>query len=575
MCFGSMNGSHHLKPQLILLIAFAIMTISLNVCAQGELQLTPDVIGSPTWTKPGILIDTIVRLDNIGDADINFSAVNIYYDAGMLTGWIWYIPALSSISYQSPSFVDVTLTLGGGITTDGIGLTGGIEFIFDGANSPDTLPIYMIVADTVQFPEYAVIHTDCMPLIMNNAGQLGEDLFGNSNSANMNFYDDCDTTNNGVYGEDDNPACYLREASPFILRITEENDTVLYNYMYNTDWVTNDGFRPLYGIEVDSTTDPSMMVGYTGKFLTRDSLLTLEREIYAPQHPDSCKFFVQKLFVYHTDFESAGDMEDLFIGELMDWDIPSDSGVENGSGYDGTRQLMYMFGGEYGDDTVENNDCVLADQRYGGMAYYGGYRIPNCLIYDFNVDSFPISMGAWTHTNANWIEPTGNFDPQMLYNEMYAFSGYEPWEALDPGLEDSLYQDLHMVSIYGRFDLGILDTLIFVHIYSSTYDGLSDLQANIDMARNWISEHDIFEWPPLQTEGCPDDLCEEMLWGDINGNGFTDLLDVLELICIVYQGCPIPSHGCMNIIDVNGDGEINLLDILALIGMLYPSSSIH
>jgi hypothetical protein len=121
---------------------------------------------------------------------------------------------------------------------------------------------------------------------MNNAGQLGADARGNNAGANMNFYNDCDTTNN-IQGGDDNSTTYLYESSPFILRVTPSNDTILNSYIFDATWLANDGFRPTEGLTVDSTTDASVMVAKTGEFLTRDSMMVLRSEMYAPQAADS------------------------------------------------------------------------------------------------------------------------------------------------------------------------------------------------------------------------------------------------------------------------------------------------
>ncbi len=539
-----------------------------NFAPDPVLMMWPIGIGEPTWTKPNTPLDTIVRLTNLGNADLHFSAVNILYQSGGPTGWISYSPPLSTIPYEDPNYVDITLTLGTGISTDGIGLSGGIEFVYDAPSSPDTFLIFLIVADTVQFPEYTVIHTACMPLIMNNAGQLGADGGGYHTGFNMNFYDDCDTTDND-WGFDDISNVYLYEASPFILSVTANNDTVLNSFMFNATWLKNDGFRPLEGISIDSSGSPGVMIGRTGRFLTHDSLIVLKSEMYAPQHPDSCGFFVQKLFIYQNEEYAEGTIQDLFIGELMDWDIPSDSGLENGSGYDESLQLMYCFGAEYGPDAIVNNDCVLADQRLGGIAYYGGYRLPHGHAGPFNyIDSFPTALGAWTGTNADWVVPTGQWVSQDLYEKMANFVGYESWASQNPGMEDSLYQDLNMVSVFGQFNLGMLDTLVFVKIFSTTYNGLSDLQSNIIKARQWIVEHDLFQWPPLDEYSC----CNIENAGDATADGTVNLLDILFLIGYLY-GDPAgaANEDCPELMSPNGDSEINLLDILYLIAYKYNS----
>ncbi len=533
------------------------------------LVVAPTHIGPPTWTKPGTFLDIPVRFTNPGTSDLHFSAVNIFYKASdPYIGWISYNPPFTVIPYMNPNYIDITFTLGGVTPTMGVGLTGGLEFITDSPTSPDTFNIYLIVADTVQFPEIAIIHTDCVPLALNNAGQLGRGSYASHLNHNLNFYDDCDTTHN-ILGAPDNAAVYLYEASPFILRITPQGDTVLDSYMYFADWLDRDGFRPLEGLTVDSTSDASVMVAKMGKFLSHDSLISIYGEIYAPQAPDSCKFMVQKLYVsQNLEMAPSNSTMDLYMGELMDWDIPSDLDMQNGSDFDESSQLLYCYGAEIGSYETPNDNCVLSNDRLGTMVFYGGYRVPHSHKAPFSyLDSFPDIKCAWTGTNNDWTFPTNGWVPGQLYTKMSDFVGYEAWQSQHPEILDSLYQDLNMVSVYGRYNLGSHDTLVFVSIFSTTYEGLSGLQSNITEARNWISEHNIFQWPPLGF-GC----CYTENAGDANYDGLVNLLDILFLIDYLYGNPPGEGNeDCPELMSPNGDGEINLLDVLYLIDYLYGS----
>ena len=462
------------------------------------LVITPSIITDPTWTKPGIQLDTTIRLENIGNAPLHISSITIV-ELDCPHGWLNYSPEVTDVSHLEPNFENMTvnLNMNGLLTDDGIGVSGMLIFESDSPSSPDSFMIDLIVADTVQRPEYAVIHTACKPLYVSNVGLLGNNGNPGVNAndwGNMQFYEDCDTTNNATGGDDD-IACYLYEAAPFVLRLNDDGDTVLATSIFTANWLDDQGLRPIEGLMVDSS-NADYQYANSGVILSRDSLLAFESEVFAPSHPDTCSFMVQRIRIYPNGVKRM--IENVFIGELMDWDIPSDSGVENGSDWDASRQMMYCFGGEYGADSIVNNDCILADERYGGFSYYAGTRLPHTNANAYNIDSFPDIRGIWTHINPDWVEPTGNFVASQLYQKMVGFGGYEKWQSTNPALEDSLYQDLNMVAVYGEFDIDWMDTLLFVKIFSTSKTGLATLQTHVDVAKQWIANHNIFTWPPLE-----------------------------------------------------------------------------
>jgi photosystem II stability/assembly factor-like uncharacterized protein len=62
------------------------------------------------------------------------------------------------------------------------------------------------------------------------------------------------------------------------------------------------------------------------------------------------------------------------------------------------------------------------------------------------------------------------------------------------------------------------------------------------------------------------DACD-CICGDIDGNGQTDMLDILYLISYLYKGGPVPDPPEAG--DINDDDASNMLDILYLISYLY------
>jgi hypothetical protein len=442
------------------------------------LAISPDSIGPPAWTKPGIQCDTTIKLENIGNTELYISTIQCYQVNGP-PGWLTvnnYGPI--TISHLSPNYqlIDANLNAGGVVNSGPAVLEGYIEISSDMMGGRiDSIPVKLIVADSLMFPQTSEIRTSCIRLAFNNAGCMG----GNDGGYNMNFFDDCDTTD---YEFDDVDNIYLYKASPFIALI-KDGDTILDYSMYNATWLSNNGLRPLEDPYTDSISSLDYQYGFSGRFLSHDSSIVIESKYYAPQHSDTCCFIVVEQRVYLNVDTSISD---IYIGDFLDWDIPSDSNVENGSNYNSDERLIYCFGGEYGPDSIANNDCVLAYQRLGGIAYYSGYRIP----FMSEADSFPNPRAMWTHINADWVYPTGGFVTGQMYKKINETYGYSRWQSTNPGMEDSLYQDLHIVVVFGQFDLNADDTLVFEIIIISEYDGgLSGLNESLEKAKTWIENH--------------------------------------------------------------------------------------
>jgi hypothetical protein len=516
------------------------------------------------WTKPNTTLSLPVDMENVGNAPLTINSVTMTANnpggsasiSGFTSGGI---PADGTIetfnidvNYGSPAIV-----------------TGEVEISSNSLGGDPTLNYVtyeVIVADTVQFPVWVDIRTDsqspkgpggCIRMTFNNAGNIGHSGVG---EYNLDYFDDCDTTGNQS-GDDDRANVYLYDASPFICRVVG-NDTLMYHFMFgDAKWLEQDGFKPLEGPVHDSVTYDDYQYGYTGKFVTPDSQMAVEVEYFAPKTEfDSCDFIVMKQRV--TNY-GGSDIFDLQIGDAMDWDIPTDSGSANQSDYDESRMFMWQTGYEYAPDSIVNDDCegtLLADQRHGGFAYYGGFRLP---AGQASNDSIGEPKAMWTENNADWVYPEGDFVGGQIWQKCENTTGYETWEATgDFSNPDSQATDLHMICVFGDFDLGVDDTLIFVKILASEYNtGETGIKETIDKAKAWIGDHpEIFTWPEFSTNCCD-------LPGDANNNGSVNILDITYLIAYLYQGGPPPP--CMYEGDANGNCSINILDITYLIAYLY------
>ena len=88
----------------------------------------------------------------------------------------------------------------------------------------------------------------------------------------------------------------------------------------------------------------------------------------------------------------------IVIGEAIDFDIPSDSGVRNYSGFDPTRNLIYQIGVEHNQD--DSTECQDNDLRYGGLAHMEAREDNGCHVNDdylysaYTADNKPGSIQA-------------------------------------------------------------------------------------------------------------------------------------------------------------------------------------
>ena len=59
---------------------------------------------------------------------------------------------------------------------------------------------------------------------------------------------------------------------------------------------------------------------------------------WAPKQVENCHFVVKRTKVFSYDGVSHAG---LFIGDAVDWDVPSDTDPENSSGCDSASNLIY------------------------------------------------------------------------------------------------------------------------------------------------------------------------------------------------------------------------------------------
>jgi hypothetical protein len=427
---------------------------------------TPKEIAYPAWGHFATPVDTPFVIENSGNAALSYTCVVREYNgpAGWLThtmGASGTVPSgLSNIKYGT-----ITLNTAGKIVDDGTGATqyvrGAIIFTSNAPSSPDTIPVDFWVGDTLYKPTWDTMTTTCFALTVATNGNFGNQGRG---KVNLDYWNlpDCDTVdtipgNTDVYLSDGSPViCYTQKTTMTSPPAGKTLDTVANFSMYGDGFLSDRGFRAV------TAHTPVTLVSdhyefYSGVFTTNDSNIAFEKTWYAPASGSDC-FLIQRLRVYSYDQRTHSG---LSIGEAVDWDIPTDSGSDNGCGYDATRRMIWQTGYEYNQDPTE---CLNNDVRTGGMAYLGGWwqdydepeigtAVPDTAYFftaystSYNVGIVELQnnidqaiawfaahpaikptvhaetktidfVGAYTADNPTLVYPTGSFKTSELYRNM-------------------------------------------------------------------------------------------------------------------------------------------------------------
>ena len=502
-----------------------------------SLLFSPIEVAFPEWTKHGVPYDISLKLENLGNTGLNYSVTPVE-DAGAYSGWLGTSGFSGFVDFgvNNTETATVTLNAGGVVNDPGtiVNLLGRLVFTSDAPSSPDTFDIDFIVADTLYPPEIDTVSTPCLSLVVLNNGECGNQGPG---KVNMDYYDagDCDT----------NATVYLYDGSP-VIGWLDGADTVMNWSVFGNNYITDVGFYPTSNSE--SYTDANHEL-YTSTFVTRDTSIAFEKTYFAPNDAGNCDFIIQCLKVYSGDGASHSG---LTVGEAIDWDIPADSGANNGSGFNETAGLIYQYGGEYHqDDTGANIACQDNDLRYGGIKFLAMYN------KTAGYTDLGMPNGAYTKDNPTYVFGNDNgFLPGELFENMQE-GGYSTYLSAAP---ESLYTDLHMVMTYlTDYTLNPGETLlVYTALVVEENGGVSAFTASAGAAYDWYCANIISDPPGC---GC----CQ--LRGDVDASGAINVSDLTYLVARLFQGGPPPP--CEDEGDVDGSGAINVSDLTYLVARLF------
>ncbi len=257
-------------------------------------------------------------------------------------------------------------------------------------------------------PKYDTLSTGTISLAVGVDGSFGGEGDAGASGVYMDYFffsPECDTTVS-IPGD---TRLYLYDGSVFVGGIVG-GDTVVSNVIFHGPLDTCPTCFYQMTNETHPTTDDVIQFYNTGVFRNNDSTIGLQLTYYAPQFTVNFDFGPGKIWKADEQFItkelkvwSLNGMtrENITVGEVIDWDIPSDWWYDNTGEVDESRNLLYGAGAEYNqDDSVECQDNSL---RFGGIAfgYFKRFVAHPDTIAWFIVDSVP--YGGYHESNRRYF----------------------------------------------------------------------------------------------------------------------------------------------------------------------------
>ncbi|MCD6248901.1 MAG: hypothetical protein J7J98_01045 [candidate division Zixibacteria bacterium] len=553
----------------------------------SQISIIPFAIEWPEWVELGMANAIPVTVINEGNVMLNVTDVSVTETTG--SGWLSAsITPTSGAPFQVTAGVDNTDTFDINVDASGLSVTtwldGEVVITSDAANyTTVTIPIHVLAASEVEpvmwdtvmthenmFTEYFTPEGECIALMVGNNGDLGWGA-GSSGGVNLDYYEseqECSTER----GRD---RYYLMGSTAFTILADASDGTGAKLTQSTNDPHQGDetGWDPIgtkgsltRGLGTGGNGNDYAYV-YTGAFVNRDTTIAMERTVYGPRSADPTNeiinFVVMNTKVYSGDGAAHSHVT---IGNVCDWDVPSDAPPFNKSGLGSS--FVYM----QGTDTLLSDACQSSLNRYATEAFGGGYtsaewEANNCVNGSdyFGSKAYnQLLMVDTTHTRAGVV-----LDPDQplvdLWWDSVCVSGLGAQVETDSSDQAVWFTYVH------DYDLGATDTLNFWTVLTTVRNGtLSDLEAQVSYAKNWYT---------ATVRGCAVGCCVGRV-GDANGSGVDEptIGDVSVMIDAKFiTGSCAGILECLDESDINQSGppnaatcaDVTIGDISILIDYLF------
>ncbi len=538
-----------------------------NPVEAPQIDATPTSLAWPRWQRYNEDSAYTITVTNQGNVSLVISEI-------ATSGEAWLGTSVGSMTVSAGASPDNQSTFDIDVNTAGFSapqfldgevyLISNVEPTAPATVDTLTVTVHLLVADTVEPVVWDTVATssawddksatasgDNTALAMSNFGEMGQN---GQLGVNLDF--GVDGNDPGTRGRD---SMYLYTGSMFLMRDdggsislttsiqqTDQATSGATNLGYPTDYsfdAVPDGGTMSGGVRNDGGGDIYDSV-YTGRMASRDTAVYVERTFYAPRNQSSTipNFVVVKSKVFTG---TKGAQSGLSIGDVMDWDIPTDEPPKNVSATSILGDVTYMQGTVHPESTFTWDNS----QRYAAEAMMGWATT--------NV------TGDCSGDSRDYHGSFGTFQP-MMDDTLIAPGVNEPnaqmwWDSVNTydynsGNSSDTDQTMWMTYMHD-FSLTDSDTLYFYTAFAMVKQGtVGDLEATITAAYN-------FYYGTIR--GCSEGCCLPPTVGDCDQSGGVDITDISVLID--NQFLTLTPLVCEVEGDVDFSGGVDITDLSVLI----------
>jgi hypothetical protein len=284
--------------------------------------------------------------------------------------------------------------------------------------------------------------------------------------------------------------------------------------------------------------------------VNQDTTIALEQTYYAPTTGAPNDDFI----IVCTKFfsKNGASHADLLLGDVIDWDIPSDPNAENISGTAG--DVVWLKGS---DSDATPTACTPFAQRWAGSAFLGMYTSTEKQADNCANDRDRYGSYAADNSQPQQDAPNGVLDSAIVWADALAKNGTFP-------IPDTV--DHRVYTTYKhQYTLPATETLTVYTAHSTVYNAATSatIEDNLKNACAWYETN--------LRPGCAVCGCCVGNTGNVDGDpgdivDIADLTVLIDHLFITFVGLTCAEEG-----NVDGDpgGVVDIADLTALIDHLF------